>query len=43
MLGDTGRSPEVNKEAGRAEFVSTTVDARVGGGGKRTGKHSPQT
>ena len=29
----------MNDEAGRAEFVSITGEARVGG--KRTGKHSP--
>ena len=31
----------MNKEAGRAKFVSTTDDVRVGG--KIMGKHSPQT
>ena len=40
-LDGAGRSLEVNEEAGRAKFVSTTDDVRVGG--KRTGKHSPQT
>ena len=30
-LGGAGRSLEVNKEAGRAESLSITSDARVGG------------
>ena len=42
-LNGAGRSPEVNEEAGRAESVYITSDARVGVGEKRTEKHSPQT
>ena len=40
-LDGVGRSPEVNEEEGREEFVSTTRFAVVGG--KRMGKQSSQT
>ena len=36
-LDGVGRSPEVNEEEGREEFVSTTVVAGVGG--KRMGNN----